>query len=237
MIENLRVLGLIPARAGSKGLPSKNVRILRGKPLIGWTIQQAISSKYLDSVLVSTDSEQIASIARNYGATVPFLRPLNLALDNSPTLDVALHALDFFEKTSVSFDILILLEPTSPLRKTSDIDGIIENLVEKYTDFDAVVSLGEVNTHPSNMKKISGTKVIPYANEESQNFRRQDLPPVYFPFGVGYAVKVPTLRSERTFYPSRTSGYIISREQCVEIDDLMDFIIVESLISHVGMLN
>jgi len=122
MYKGKKILALIPARGGSKGLPGKNIKPLLGKPLIAWTIEQAKASKYVDRVVVSTDDDEIAEVAIRYGAEVPFLRPKELARDDSPTIDAILHALDFFSDKGERFDLLALLEPTSPLRDSEDID-------------------------------------------------------------------------------------------------------------------
>jgi CMP-N-acetylneuraminic acid synthetase len=118
MINGKRVLAVVPARGGSKGLPGKNIRMICGKPLIDWTIQAALKSRFIDELIVSTDSPEIADIAAKAGASVPFLRPAGLATDTSPTIDVVEHVLEHFRAASESFDYLVLLEPTSPLRRT-----------------------------------------------------------------------------------------------------------------------
>ena len=126
MYKNKRILALIPARGGSKGIKDKNIIELCGKPLIAYSIDAAKNSKYIDDILVSTDSEKIAEVAKKYGARVPFLRPYELATDTSTTLDVVLHAIDYVNKEEKKYDTLILLQPTAPLRKTEDIDSAIE---------------------------------------------------------------------------------------------------------------
>ena len=130
MYKNKRILSIIPARGGSKGLPNKNIRPLLGKPLIAWTIEQAKQSKYIDRIIVSTENNEIAEIAKEYGAEIPFIRPKELAMDNTPVLEAILHAMDFLETKNDSHDILLLLECTSPMRYEQDIDGVINKLID-----------------------------------------------------------------------------------------------------------
>lgn len=232
MIEGKSVLALIPARAGSKGLPGKNVRELCGKPLIAWSIEAARESAYVDEVLVSTDGEEIARIARAHGAQAPFLRPSALAGDSAPTIAAARHALEHYAAAGRRFDVLVLLEPTSPLREDDDIDRMLTRLARDWERFDAVVSLGEVREHPSIMKRLDGEALAPYCAELAQTTRRQDNPPAYFPYGVAYVVKVATLLAEETFYPRRTAYHLVKRYQGYEIDDLHDFLCVEAVMKH-----
>jgi len=150
MIEGKKVLALIPARGGSKGLPGKNIRPMCGKPLIAWTIEKSKASKYVDMTLVTTDCRVILDVARQYGANVPFMRPVELATDRSSTYDAIRHALEYLrEEEGETFDYIVLLEPTSPLREDDDIDRMLERLSAKSGEFDSIVSIGEVDEHPS----------------------------------------------------------------------------------------
>ena len=232
MSKNLKTIAIIPARSGSKGLIGKNIKLLLGKPLICWTIESALSSKNIDLVMVSTDSEEIANISINCGAEVPFIRPLNLASDEATTFSVVEHAIKFYaEEKKITFDIVALLEPTSPIRENGDIDNMINKLFDNYDEKDAIVSLGEVSTHPALLKKIDKENtVVPYNIRESNNARRQDQEKVYFPYGVGYITKVDVLLEEKTFYPKRTLGYVIGRHQNYEVDDINDFICIQEIL-------
>ena len=229
-----KILALIPARGGSKSLPGKNIKRLCGKPLIAWTIEKAKASRSLMRVVVSTDSPEIAEISQRYGAEVPFLRPPELSRNDSPTLDAVFHALDWFTQNQQEmFDAVALLEPTSPLRKAGDIDGAIASLSTNWDRADAVVTLGAVQLeHPFIVKKVEDGYVVPLITQESRAYQRQQLPPVYFPYGVMYLVKTETLRQERTFYPRRTIPYFIERWQNYEIDDLYDFLGVEAIMQY-----
>jgi CMP-N,N'-diacetyllegionaminic acid synthase len=233
MIGDRKVIAIIPARGGSKGLPQKNIRELCGKPLIVWTILAALKSKFLDALVVSTDSEAIADIAREAGASVPFLRPAAISTDTAPTIDVVDHALDYFKsKRAQTFDYMVLLEPTSPLREDDDIDNMLRRLHECDDSFDSIVSLGEVGEHPSIMKKVVGDSVEPYCPELRMAARRQDNQPAFFPYGVAYIAKTSTLAVERTFYTRRCTYYKIKRYQNYEIDDIYDFLAVESIMRN-----
>ncbi|MCK4825372.1 acylneuraminate cytidylyltransferase family protein, partial [bacterium] len=189
-MNNKTILALIPARGGSKGIPKKNIKPLLGKPLIAWTIEQAKKSKYFDIIIVSTDSEEIAKISEKYGAEVPFLRPKQLARDSSPTIDAIMHALNWFEERGEYFDIVVLLEPTSPLRKENDLDNAIELFIKNIDKADSLVSVGEVHLeNPYIMKKIEHGYAKSFMEIDEDMYQRQQLPKVYFPYGVVYLSK------------------------------------------------
>lgn len=233
MIAGKRVLAVIPARGGSKGLPGKNIREICGKPLIGWTIDKAKKSRYLDTILVTTDSQEIADVAQRFGAYVPFIRPAELATDQASTYDVIRHALTYFkDEGSEEFDFVVLLEPTSPLREDDDIDRMLELLVARIDKFDAIVSVGEVTEHPSIMKRLVGAHLEPFCPELTQTTRRQDNAPAYFPFGVAYIAKTSTLLEENTFYTHRCTYFPIKRYQNYEIDDIYNFLCAEIIMKH-----
>ncbi len=233
MINGKRVIAIIPARGGSKGLPGKNIKTICGKPLISWTIQTALKSTLIDALIVSTDHQEIADIAKAAGAAVPFLRPPALAADTTPSIDVVEHVLEFFRaQAAPSFDYLVLLEPTSPLREDDDIDNMLMKLDASADAFDAIVSIGEVSEHPSIMKKLDGENIEPYCLELPLTSRRQDNAPAFFPYGVAYIAKIQTLLTERTFYPKRCTHYRIKRYQNYEIDDIYDFLAVENIMRH-----
>lgn len=233
MISGNRVIAIIPARGGSKGLPGKNVKDLCGKPLLAWSIEAGLASEYIDEVMVTTDSEQIAHVAETVGASVPFLRPPELASDTATTFDAVKHVIDYYEiSLNKRFDYIVLLEPTSPLRAQNDIDGMLERIDSLEGKYDAIVSLGEVHEHPSIMKRINNNNIEPYCMELMMANRRQDNEIAYFPYGVAYIVKTKTLLEEKSFYPSRTMHWLIERYQCYEIDDIYDFIAVENIMKY-----
>jgi len=233
MIGGKKVLALIPARGGSKGLPGKNIRPMCGKPLIAWSIEKAKASKYLDMVLVTTDCQEIAGIANQYGAHVPFLRPNELATDRSSTYDAVHHALDYLSvEESRTFDYVVLLEPTSPLREDDDIDRMLEQLSLMSAEFDSIISIGEVDEHPSIVRRVRGNNLEPFCPELQQTMRRQDNEPAYFPYGVAYIAKTEVLLAENTFYTRRCTYFRIKRYQNYEIDDIYGFLCAENVMKH-----
>ena len=227
-----RLLALILARGGSKRLPAKNIRPLAGKPLIAWSIAAARACPAIHDVVVSTDDQAIAQAAREHGARVPFLRPPALAADTSTSADAALHALDFLAREEgAEFDAVILLEPTSPLRASTDLPGVADLLARRWDECDAVVSVGRVQLEqPAVMKRMDADgHLAPWAEPGAGE------PPVaWFPYGVAYAVKTEALRRHRTFYPPRVLGYTIQRWQNYEVDDLFDFLCIEAVVQHFG---
>lgn len=234
MYKNKSFLAIIPARAGSKGLYKKNIKQLCGKPLIAWTIDSALKSKYLDEVMITTDSKEIANIAKEYNINIPFLRPKHLANDTSTSFDVVKHTIEYYKnKLNKEFDYIVLLEPTSPLRETNDIDNMIEKLIENKYKFDSIVSIGQVNEHPSIIKRIINDNYLKeYCKELDPKSRRQDNDLAYFPYGVAYIVNTNILLQEKTFYTKKNTFFIIKRYQCYEIDDIYDFLAIENIIKY-----
>jgi CMP-N,N'-diacetyllegionaminic acid synthase len=231
MHKKKKIIAIIPARGGSKGLKNKNIKFFFGKPLIYWTLKRIEESKLIDQVFISTDSIKIKDICEKIGFDIPVLRPSKFAEDNSPSSDVVIHALDYFEKLSLKFDYVVLLEPTSPLRKIDDIDNAIKILI-KNQSFDTLVSIGEVHMeHPSIVKKLKNNKyVFPYIDDKKSYFQRQQLQTAYFPYGVVYISKTKYFRNKKTFYSKKTLPFFIERWQNYEIDDQIDFDINELLI-------
>ena len=233
MINGKTVLAIIPARGGSKGLPGKNIKDLCGKPLIGWTIEKAKKSRYLDEVLVTTDCDKIAEISALFGASVPFIRPKELATDSSPTIDAIRHTLNFYKiQRGMCFDYVVLLEPTSPLREDNDIDNMLEKLDRNRESFDSIISIGKISEHPVIVKKVENDLLIPFFEELKPTSRRQDNKPAYFPYGVAYIVKTTSLLTEKTFYTRRSTYYFIQRYQNYEIDDIYDFVAIEAIMRY-----
>jgi len=232
MINNKKIIAIIPARGGSKGLPGKNILELCGKPLIAWTIKNALHSKYIDEVIVSTEDKEIAKISKEYGALV-IERPEELARDDSPTIDAIMHVINWFESREEYFDIVILLEPTSPLRKDNDLDNAVEHFIENIDRADSLVSVGEVHMeNPHITKKIENGYVKPLIEIDKNVHQRQQLPKVYFPYGVIYLALTITLKKHKTFYLERTIPYFIERWQNYEIDDIYDFIGIETILRY-----
>ncbi len=232
MYQGKKILAIIPARGGSKGLPDKNIRNLCGKPLIGWTIEQAKNSLYIDEICVSTDSKKIADIAEEFGVKVPELRPAEFATDSSPSSAFVLHTIDLYRKAGIEFDYILLLEPTSPLRKPNDIDDAI-SLLSDAVDCIGVVSLGQIHMeHPLLVKRMNNNKPYPYIPSEEMFTQRQVLDQAYFPYGVVYLVNRTYFEKERKFYSELSIPYYIERWQNYEVDDIYDFLCIESILEY-----
>lgn len=231
MINNKKVLAIIPARGGSKGLPNKNIKLLNGQPLIGWTIEQGLSCPEIDSVVVTTDSNEISEVAKSFGAEVPFLRPPELATDTATSFSAVEHCIEFYKKElNQEFDIIVLLEATSPLREKDDLSKMLKQFSENYESCDAIISVGEVSEHPSIVKTLSSDGTLARLLVDNENVtRRQDNSTVYFPYCVAYMVKREVLLDTQSFYPKDSLPYIIKRYQCYEVDDIYDFLAVENI--------
>jgi CMP-N,N'-diacetyllegionaminic acid synthase len=239
MIDGRKVLALVPARHGSKGLPLKNIRPLHGKPLLAWPVEAALASRYVDRVVVSTDSEDFAAVARAAGAEVPFTRPPELATDTTPSIEVILHAIDTLANSGDHYDYLILLEPTSPLTDAADIDRALENLISLGSQADAIVGVTAiVSAHPAFAVRVAADGLIrPYAVAHfGQMPRRQDTEPLFSLDGSLYASTVEALRRESGFYHERTLPYITPRHKSFEIDDLIDFICIEAILANRNLI-
>jgi len=235
VIEGRKVLGLVVARGGSKGLPGKNVRDLCGKPLIAWTIDAARAARCLDAVVVSTDDKATAELASRHGAEAPFIRPAALASDTASSVDVVEHAIDFLAAAGRTFDIVVLLEPTSPLREPGDIDGAVARLVKSGAG--SIVSVCRTETtHPAFMYRLgAGAHLTPFLDRQPNGLRRQELEPVYFLEGTIYASRVNVLKERRSFYHDDTIAYEVPKWKSIEIDDLEDFLMVEAIVKHKGL--
>ena len=232
MINTMRVVGVITARGGSKGLPSKNIRPLLGKPLIEWTIEAALSSKCIDTLVVSTDDGEIAQIARDAGARIPFVRPQHLASDTASSIDVVLHAIDSLAQMGEQYDVVVLLEPTSPLRDTFDIDDALSHLIKSCAG--SVVSVCQAESHhPSFMYRMAeGLRLEPYSTHHPTALRRQEIEPVYFLDGTIYCSHIDELRLKRSFYHDNTHAYVVPKWKSLEVDDIYDFVMIEALFSY-----
>lgn len=228
-IEDLKILALIPARGGSKRLPGKNIKDLCGKPLIAWTIEAALKSKYLDSVVVSTDCSEIADISKKYGAEVPFIRPETIALDTSSTLDVVKHCIDFCKSKNNEFTHILLLQPTSPLRMTEDIDCSIDLLLKKKAK--AIYSVCETEHSPLWSNTLpEDNSFDDFLRPEVNGKRSQDLPKYFRLNGSIYLVDITELLkvdSLNTVTPSY--AYIMDRKASIDIDEDLDFKVAEAI--------
>lgn len=227
MIGGKKVLGVIPARGGSKGIPGKNIRILGGKPLIAWTIEAAKGSAYLDRLVLSSDSADIIRVAKEYECEAPFVRPAELARDDTPGVEVPLHALSMLP----GYEYVVLLQPTSPLRSVADIDGCLEKCVAEKAP--ACVSVSEAAESPYWMYVIDGQgRLEPFAGKARTFVRRQDIPPAYLLNGAVYAAETPSLISTRSFITGDTVAFPMPRERSLDIDDELDWGFAEYYIEY-----
>lgn len=213
-----RVLAVITARGGSKGFPGKNLHIVRGAPLIAWTIQAAQESSLVDHVILSSDDNEIIETARRYGCDAPFVRPDKLSSDTASSSDVLIHALNEVEEF---FDIVVLLQPTSPLRTKADIDGSIEMILK--TGAAAVISVRPARISPFWLLNLNSEGlIVPLFPEGERHYRRQDMPEVYTPNGAIYAITTEKFVREKTLFPLETRGWIMPPERSIDIDTIED---------------
>lgn len=227
----MKSIAIIPARSGSKGLQDKNIKLLEGKPLLSYTIHAAIQSKKFDTVYVSTDSEEYASVARTYGARVPCLRPQDLSGDDTSTWDVVKYIVEEYKQSGVIFDSVMLLQPTSPLRTAEDIIAAFELLKEKKAD--AVVSVCAAehsplwcNTLPENlcMNRFIRTGL--------SNKPRQQLDKFYRLNGAIYLLKAELVDRASNLYNENCYAYVMEKEHSIDIDDIYDFRMAEAILKE-----
>lgn len=235
MINSQSILGIIPARGGSKGIPRKNIKSIAGKPLIVWTIDAANSSKYIDRIVVSTDSEEIASVSKKYGADIPFIRPKNLATDKASSEAVIYHTLDFIlHNEGKKYDYFILLQPPTPLRTQKHIDESIEKFVNN-PQAKSLVSICESLAHPYLMKIINDMGYVQDFIEQSTRIvTRQDLPPVFQLNGAIYIVRSDNFMANKSLYITPTSYYLMDKFSSIDIDDEFDFRIAEDILNFMA---
>lgn len=225
----MEIIAIIPARGGSKGLPGKNIRPLYGKPLIAYTIEEALKSKNIRRVIVSTDDHEIAELSIKYGAEVPYLRPAELASDYSPTIDTVIYAINKMKEVENYIpDYVCLLQCTTPLKTAVHIDGAIEKLID--SGMDGIVSVCESEAHPYWMQVFNGEKLEPFIGQDIKILRRQDLPEVYKFNGAIWVVKTQNLLEEKSLIVKNQTGYIMNIEDSVDIDTEADFKYAEMLI-------
>jgi CMP-N,N'-diacetyllegionaminic acid synthase len=227
----MRILGLIPARGGSKGVPRKNIKLLAGKPLLAYTAEAALAAKRLARVILSTDDDEIAEVGKEFGVEVPFLRPAELAEDKTPTLPVVQHALSFLERQGDRFDAVCLLQPTNPLRRAGDIDACIE-LMEQHTA-DCVISVLPVPAeyNPHWVYFPSGDGILRLSTGETTPIpRRQELPPAFHREGSIYITRRDVVMNQHSLFGERVVGYEIDPALTVNIDTPDDWATAERLI-------
>lgn len=232
MYQGKKILALIPARGGSKRLPRKNLLELRGEPMILWTIKAALLCPWIDEVMVSTDDVEIAQVSREFGAHVPFLRPVELAQDASTSFDVAKHTIDFYRtKLGREFDFIVMLQPTSPLRTAENIEEAINLCMQK--DASAIISVCEADHSPLWMNVLPrDCSMSNFIHDDLKNKRSQELPKNYRLNGAIYICEVSRLLNECTFFISENIyAYIMNKEKSIDVDDIFDFKLAEYFLS------
>jgi CMP-N,N'-diacetyllegionaminic acid synthase len=229
----MRILGIIPARGGSKGVPGKNIKLLNGKPLFQFTSEIALKSKYLTDLILSSDDNQIISVAESLGVKAPFIRPTALAEDQTPTIDVIIHALEWYENLGIFFDAVCLLQVTSPFRTLVFLDKAIEKFIASGCD-----SLVSVQKVPHEYNPHWTFEVNPEGNlkiatgEEKIISRRQDLPEAYHRDGSIYIMKTEVLLKQHSLYGRSTSFIESTPELYINIDTLADWEKAELMIKN-----
>ncbi|MDX8044610.1 acylneuraminate cytidylyltransferase family protein [Gracilibacillus sp. S3-1-1] len=232
MYNDNRFIILIPARGGSKGIPNKNIINVKGRPLIDFTISEALKSKYADKIVVSTDSHSIAKIAKDCGADVPFLRPIELATDKSKTINTVTYTLEKLKESGQQFDYVVLLQPTQPLRKSFHIDEAIELIVEKKEQSLASVSL--VKDHPILMRTINEQGQLVNLLKENSTVRRQDFSTYYKINGSIYINKIDANLNVNTSLNDNSVPYIMDEQYDLDIDEPFDLEVLKLLKNYSG---
>jgi len=234
LTHSIRVLGVIPARGGSKSIPRKNIADLAGKPLIAYSIESAMQSKLLTKTIVSTDCPEIAHISKTLGADVPFLRPANLATDQSASVDVVLHALKFMQELeNVKYHAVMLLQPTTPFRKSKHIDKAISEFADSGVD--SIKSVSDVNgVHPFRMYELdSKSSLVPFCPfVEDPMMPRQQLRPVYIRSGDIYLTSTKWLHKNKSLISVNAKGLIIDTQPSVNIDEPADLELARILVNN-----
>ncbi len=228
MIDGKRVLALIPARGGSKGIKNKNIYPILGRPLISYTIKSSCKSQYIDTTVVSTDSKRIAEISEVYGAEVPFMRPRELAQDTSKSIEAVIHAIDYYKDIGMPYDIIILLQATSPLRDTNDIDGALEFFISK--NYRSLLSVSELEVNPLLIRSMDERGKLKSLLHSRSDIRRQDFKTYYKVNGAIYINYCDDI-TYNTSLNDNEFGYIIPLEHSIDIDTLSDIEEVSNLLN------
>lgn len=233
MFKNKKILCIIPARKNSQGLKNKNIKQLNNKPLVWWPINAAKKSKLIDYTLVTTDSKVIRKISLDFNVNCPFLRPKNLSKNNSKISEAIIHSIEFLIKKKKFFDYIILLEPTSPLTKSEDVDDMIKKIISKKNYTSLVTITKNITTHPNfNLKLNKKNNIVKKFMNKQININRQNISELYYLTGNAYISKISTYLKFKSFIQNKTYGYEVSKWLASEIDDLVDFIKTEALMKY-----
>jgi len=221
----MKILGLIPARGGSKGIPRKNIKLLGDRPLIDYTIKTGLACKQLDALVVSSEDEAIIAVSKNAGAAAPFIRPVALASDTAPTIDTVLHALHYFENINQSFDAVCLLQATTPFRHLTDLETAIQTFIQ--SDADSLISVNKVphqfNPHWIFEKAADGDYLKIATGEKEIISRRQDLPPAYYRDGAIYLTKTKVILEKKSLYGDKIIHHLMTNSPDINIDTMEDW--------------
>jgi len=226
----MKILGLIPARCGSKGIPNKNIKLLNGKPLIAYTIEQAQQSKLLTKCIVTTNSIRIANIARSLNSEVPFLRPDKFSTDKSPAIDYVLHALSFYEIRNVFFEAVCILQPTSPFRPAGSIDEAILQFDSSKSE--TLISVREIPTHYNpHWVFFSKNNLLSIATGDKKIISsRQALPKAFNRDGDIYITKTNVIKENKSVFGNTIQGFLIESPALINIDTNEDWMLAERYI-------
>lgn len=227
----MKILAIIPARSGSKRLPNKNILDLAGKPLIQWTIEAALDCFEIDTVMVSTDSDKIANISKQVGASVPYLRCSELSSDTASSVDVVLDVIRYYESIKENFDAILLLQPTSPLRSSVDIKKAIKIFKEKNAN--AVISISECDHSPLWCNTLpEDDSMDKFISNDIKVLRSQDLPTYYRLNGAIYLIDINKFKNNRAFIINNSYAVKMNKSSSIDIDDIMDFEYAKSVINN-----
>ena len=225
----MKIIGIIPARKGSKGVKNKNIKLLNNIPLIAHTIKSALESKVFDKIIVSTDSIKIANISKSFGAEVPFIRPKYLSTDRALAIPTIRHALKKSESIfKEEYEVVCMLQPTSPLRKKEHYHQIFRKFKKNFKKYDSTISVKDVgNYHPYKMKKIRNNELIDYEKWPIENPPRQSLPKIYIVNGAFYIFKRKIILENNSFKGKKCLPFIMSENESINIDNQNDFLLAE----------
>ncbi len=228
MIHNKKILAIIPARGGSKGVLRKNIKDLSGKPLIQWTIEAAKNSLYIDTLYVSSDDEEILTFAAQMGSKYPLRRPDFLAQDNTSGIDVVEHII----KTVDPHDILVLLQPTSPLRETKNIEEALDLFINRDKSIDTCVSVCESSKSPHWMYQVQANGTVKPILDSTKIYScRQEIPKSYVLNGAIYIAEVEWFKKHKTFLTDNTLAYVMPADKSIDIDTNLDFVVAEAIMN------
>ena len=226
----MAILGIIPARGGSKRIPGKNKKLFCGKPLITFMIEAALESKYLDTLVVNSDDKDILEIAANYPKVKPIERPASIAGDKAKAIEYVFQTLEKLEEDNeLKYEAVVILQPTSPLTTSADIDGTVQLLLE--TKADSAVSVMQLDhaTHPVKMKTMQGNKLLPYLEEEAGRMAAHELPELFVRNCSVYASAIDTITQQKDIIGKDSRGYIMPLERSIDINEMIDFEFAEFL--------